>query len=222
MPRTPLHRVRIKVCGMTRREDVRAAVALGIDALGFIFVQASPRCVGSEQAAALLDGLPPFIARVGVFSDAPLETVQDIVEACGLTQVQLHGDETPDYCSRLRSWRRGVSICKAFCIGGEHLPGHIDRYEQAIDSILLDTYVKGTSGGTGLSFDWRLVAHLRLHCPLILAGGLHPGNVSEAVRAVRPYAIDVNSGVESAPGIKDHDKIRRVVAAVRCVPPETD
>ena len=210
-----MQRIRIKMCGTTREEDARAAVAAGVDALGFIFVAASPRRVTPEQAAKLTEVLPPFIARVGVFRDADEEKIKRIVDQCGLTQVQLHGSESPAFCRRLRSWRRGVSICKAVRVGRAAEPAQFQAFHGAVDSVLLDTYVKGTAGGTGRCFDWTAVASLGITEPLILAGGLHAGNVVAAIGAVRPYAIDINSGVEEAPGRKDHALLHHLVATVR-------
>lgn len=210
-----VQRIRIKMCGTTRSEDARSAVAAGVDALGFIFVAGSPRLVTPDQAATLIGCLPPFIARVGVFRDTAADAIREVVDACGLTQVQLHGDETPAFCRELRTWRRGVSICKAFRIGRGFMPRHLADYDEVVDSVLLDTYVQGTAGGTGQSFDWTLVNELRISKPLILAGGLHPDNVVVAIRAVRPYAIDINSGIESAPGIKNHERLRQLIRNVR-------
>lgn len=210
-----MQRVRIKMCGTTREEDVRAAVAAGVDGLGFIFVAASPRKVTPDQAARLIETLPPFIARVGVFRDATEEEIKYMVEYCGLTHVQLHGNESPTFCRRLRSWRRGLSVCKAVRIGPAAEPVDFRAYHDAVDSILLDTYVKGAAGGTGRSFDWSVVPTLKITRPLILAGGLHAGNVVAAIKAVRPYAIDINSGVEAAPGRKDHALLRQLVTTVR-------
>lgn len=211
----PMQRIRIKMCGTTREEDVRAAVAAGVDALGFIFVASSPRRVAPEQAASLIEGLPPFITRVGVFRDADEEEIKRLVDYCGLTQLQLHGNESPAVCRRLRSWQRGLSICKAVRIGGAAEPVDCQAFHDAVDSILLDTYVKGTAGGTGRIFDWTAVASLGITRPLILAGGLHVDNVVAAIEAVRPYAIDINSGVEEAPGRKNHALLRQLVATVR-------
>ncbi len=210
-----MQRIRIKMCGTTREEDVRAAVAVGIDALGFIFVAASPRRVTPPQAAKLIEAVPPFITRVGVFRDADEEEMKRIVDYCGLTQVQLHGNESPAVCRRLRSWRRGVSICKAVRIGRAAEPVDFRAFHDAVDSFLLDTYVKGVAGGTGRSFDWSVVASLDLGKPLIMAGGLHADNVVTAIESLHPYAIDINSGVEEAPGRKDHVLLRRLVDNVR-------
>ncbi len=208
-------RTRIKMCGTTRLEDAQYAVSLGVDALGFIFVKKSPRYISSGPAASIIAVLPPFVTRVGVFVDASIEEIKGIVGTCGLTQVQLHGNEKPEFCAELKRWNRGLSICKAFRIGEGHIPVTISSYGSMVDSFLLDTWVKGVEGGTGQPFDWNLVHSLALCRPLILAGGLNPDNVSAAIRAVSPYAIDINSGVEKAPGIKDRQLLRTLVERVR-------
>ncbi|SHI06158.1 phosphoribosylanthranilate isomerase [Desulfofustis glycolicus DSM 9705] len=203
------------MCGTTREEDARAAIAAGVDGLGFIFVAASPRQVTPDQAAKLIETLPPFIARVGVFRDADEEEIKYLVDYCGLTQVQLHGNETPAFCRRLRSWRRGLSVSKAVRIGPAAELVDFQAFHDAVDSIMLDTYVRGAAGGTGRSFDWSVVPSLGISRPIILAGGLHAGNVVAAIEAVRPYAIDINSGVEAAPGRKDHALLHQLVTTVR-------
>lgn len=210
-----MRRVRIKVCGITRVEDAQAAVAVGVDALGFIFVPESPRYLSPDRAAAIIADVPPFVGRVGVFRNLEEEQVRELVDRCGLTQVQLHGDESPEYCRTLLAWRRSLSICKALRIGGDRGVPEVKGYQGAVHSILLDTYMQGTAGGTGRTFDWALVRQLDLHLPLILAGGLSPDNVGDALRAVDPYAIDINSGVESSPGKKDHQLLTNLVATVR-------
>jgi len=132
-----------------------------------------------------------------------------------LTQLQLHGDESGAYCRELKDWNRGVSICKAFLVGeGRPLPA-FGEYSDCIDSVLLDTYVKGKDGGTGKTFDWNCVRDLPITRPLILAGGLNPDNIEAAIESARPYAVDVNSGVEDQPGVKNHVLLERLVSGVR-------
>jgi phosphoribosylanthranilate isomerase len=208
-------KVRIKMCGTTRVEDAEAAVALGVDALGFIFAVKSPRYVAPDQAAALIDNLPPFIARVGVFVDSTLELVKDVVTAAGLTQVQLHGSESADYCRELKNWNRSLTVCKAFRVGRGTGKPDLPSYSGVVDCLLFDTYVRGMEGGTGQTFDWDVIARLRSDQPVILAGGLTPDNVGEAIKKTTPYAVDVNSGVEDSPGVKNHEMLARLVACVR-------
>lgn len=210
----PQQRTRIKVCGITRLADARAAVGAGVDALGFIFAPRSPRRVSPEQAREIVAELPPFISRVGVFVDSSLEEVAAVAAASGLTQVQLHGRESVEFCLALRRENTTLSICKSFRVGGGAARPDFSGYRDAVDSILLDTYVKDQEGGTGKSFDWSLVDCSGIGVPAILAGGLGPENIHEAIRTVRPYGVDVNSGVESSPGIKDHLLLRRLTSLV--------
>ena len=208
-------RVRIKMCGTTRRQDADAAVELGVDALGFIFAEKSPRYVTPGFAASLIDTLPPFVSRVGVFVDASLDQVKEIVTSAGLTQVQLHGKESADFCAELKKWNRSLVVCKAFLVGTDSSIPDFSSYLDSIDCLLFDTYVKGLDGGTGQSFDWRALTGLNLNVPMILAGGLNPGNVAEAIKSARPYAIDINSGVEKSPGVKNHELLAQLVDKVR-------
>jgi len=210
-------RTRIKMCGTTCIEDAQAAVHAGVDALGFIFVPKSPRNVSSQQAADIIAGLPPFISRVGVFVNNSLAEIQRIVDQCGLNHVQLHGDEPAQLCVDLKTWNKSCSICKAFRIGEGSPPLKLNDYSQVIDSILFDTYVKDIEGGTGKCFNWELINSLQREKPIILAGGLNPDNIVAALKKVAPYAIDINSGIEKAPGIKDHTKLHKLVLQVRAV-----
>ena len=208
-------RVRIKMCGTTRKEDAEAAVALGVDALGFIFAEKSPRYVTPDHAAALTENFAPYVARVGVFVDCPLDQVKLSVAEAGLTQVQLHGREPADYCRQLKNWNRSLGICKSFLIGGEAPEPDLLSYSGLIDGLLFDTYVKGMDGGTGETFDWDSITGMSDEVPLILAGGLNPDNIGEAIKRTTPYAVDVNSGVEDSPGVKNHELLARFVANVR-------
>ncbi|HHW42965.1 phosphoribosylanthranilate isomerase [Desulfofundulus thermobenzoicus] len=209
--------IRVKICGITDLETALLAAEAGADALGFVFA-GSPRYIAPETARRISRALPPFVTRVGVFVDAPLETIREMVHFCSLDAVQLHGQEPPEYC-RLLPCR----VIKAFRIeDGGGLP---DFAGYPADAFLVDTAVPGKAGGTGRTFNWQLVAGLNLPRPLILAGGLNPENVGRAVSTVRPYGVDVSSGVErdGRPGIKDPDKIRRFIAAARgCKPAASD
>jgi len=203
-------RTRIKVCGMTRAEDVCHAAAAGVDAVGFIFVPESPRMVEPEEVREMVRRLPPFVAAVGVFVDEEPERVNHIVRFCGLNVVQLHGGEGPDACRQVEA-----PVIKAFRVGDDLAAADLARFRGVVAGFLLDTYVENLAGGTGKVFDWSRVERLAPPGPVILAGGLGPENVAQAVRSVRPYAVDVNSGVETAPGRKDALAIDRVVRAVR-------
>ena len=203
-------RTRIKVCGMTDAGEVAGAVAAGVDAVGFIFAAKSPRSVTPETARAIIEGLPPFVDAVGVFVNTPIAQVNDIARHCRLTLVQLHGDESPDDCALAC-----VRAVKAFRVGADAPGPDFTPYAGRVAGILLDTYVPHQAGGTGLAFDWGLVGQFDLPAPLILAGGLTPDNVVAAIQTVRPYAVDVNSGVEISPGRKDLDRLRRFIRLVR-------
>lgn len=206
------------MCGTTRLEDALAAVRFGVDALGFIFYAKSPRYIDPAKAAAIFRELPPFIDRVGVFVNAPLSEVMQTARL-GLSFLQLHGDESPDYCLKIRELLPCCGIIKAFLVGAESCRASFTPYDSCVDAYLLDTYVKGASGGTGLAFDWSIIEGLKLRRPLILAGGLAPENVARAIAAVQPYAVDINSAVELQPGMKDHHRLQalmQVMAEIAC------
>lgn len=203
-----MSRTRIKICGLTREEDVDAALAAGADAIGFVFYPPSPRYVSPQRAAALAARVPAFVTRVGLFVNAAAEDVERVLATVPLELLQFHGDEDVAYCARFgRPWIKAARV----------RPG-VDLLEYAVSfpgasGLLLDAFVEGYGGG-GQTFDWGLIP-AKLPLPLILSGGLHPGNVTEAVRAVRPWAVDVSSGVEAAKGIKDAKKIVEFIAGVR-------
>ena len=199
-------RTRIKVCGITDQAEALAIAGLGVDALGFIFVRNSPRYVSPELVRAIVAALPPLVAKVGVFMDQAAAEVNAIARDCGLTVIQLHGAESPDYCRLM-----ALPVIKVFRVGPEARPV-TEGYRQAAAAFLLDTYQPGIAGGTGQAFDWGLVNSLSLPGPLILAGGLNPDNIQAAIRQTRPYPVDVNSGVEIRPGRKDIDAVRRLLA----------
>jgi phosphoribosylanthranilate isomerase len=201
---------RVKICGITCAEDALAAVAAGAAGLGFMFFRGSKRYIAPEAALAICRQLPPFVAKVGVFVDAPVTEVRAAVAACGLDTVQLHGTETPAQCASLAP----VPVIKAFRVADE--TSLLPLAEFPVAAWLLDSYVPGELGGTGARFNWDLAVRARaLGRPIILAGGLTPENVGEAVRRVRPFGVDVSSGVESAPGRKDPDRMRAFVAAAK-------
>lgn len=209
------------MCGTTRKQDVDAAAGLGVDALGFIFAEKSPRYVTPECARELIETIPPFIARVGVFVDCDLEQVKNITASAGLTQVQLHGKESVDYCRELKRWNRSLTVCKSFLVGAEAIDHTLVPYHGVVDCVLFDTYVKGKDGGTGQTFDWKKLDTKHFDLPMILAGGLNPDNVGEAIKMTAPYAVDVNSGIEDRPGEKNHDLLARLIANVRAAEQQT-
>ena len=203
-----MSRTRIKICGLTRAQDVRAAVDSGADAIGLVFYPPSPRAVSIEQAAELVALLPPFVTSVGLFVNASAAAVDAVLERVPLQLLQFHGDEAQADCARHgRPWikaarmRPGVDLLE------------FSSFHPRASGILVDTFVEGY-GGSGKIFDWSLIPDGFVR-PLVLSGGLDADNVTEAVRRVRPWAVDVSSGVESAKGIKDAAKIAAFIAGVR-------
>jgi phosphoribosylanthranilate isomerase len=202
---------RVKVCGITQPEDGLAAAHAGTQAIGLVFWPRSPRFVDVETARRIAAVLPPFVLRVGVFVDAPRDVLEQTAEAVGLDVLQLHGAEPPEAVAGLK--RR---VVKALSVGPGFRVEDVDRYVEHGAVILLDASGGGQPGGTGRTFDWSVARAVRQRVPhLILAGGLTPENVGEAIRAVDPYAVDVSSGVESAPGRKDEARVRAFIQAVR-------
>jgi phosphoribosylanthranilate isomerase len=204
--------VKVKVCGITNYEDAKLAIEQGVDALGFNFFPSSPRYIPPEEACAIIRRLPPFVVTVGLFVNVP--EVQDVTKtarAAGVQIVQLHGDESPEYCRELAGW----PLIKALRIGANGIPENLQDY--AVRSFLLDAKDDVLFGGTGKSFEWRLTQNISRYFPIILAGGLRPDNVFEAIRIVQPYAVDVCSGVESVPGKKDPGKLIEFMNEVRNV-----
>ena len=203
--------LKIKICGITNAADALAAVEAGADALGFVFYEPSPRHLSQETAARIIRELPPLVPKVGVFVDAPVEFVQQTVTECGLDTLQFHGNESPGYCRRFSQ-----KTIKAFRVRDAASLKLLPDYET--DAWLLDSFASDKLGGTGSAFNWDLAVEAKkFGRAIILAGGLNPENVAEAVRRVRPYAVDVSSGVESGPRKKDHVNLRAFVQAARSV-----
>ncbi len=198
---------RIKMCGTTSIEDANHAILWGVAALGFIFYPKSPRNISPEKAREIISNIPSFVDPVGVFVDKDLAEVEEIAKYSGLTHLQLHGNEDREYCEKLESKLPTCKIIKAFRVSAESNPEDFSQYNEHVTSFLLDTYVKDEAGGTGHAFDWDLITQFQLQRPLVLAGGLNPENIVEAIKKIRPFAVDVNSGVEVSPGIKDHAKL---------------
>lgn len=197
--------VKVKICGNTTLDDAMAAVEAGADAVGFVFYAKSPRAVEPQAAAAIVARLPPFVTSVGVFVNEDLSVVRRVMEECGLPLAQLHGDESPQYCAELER-----PALKAIRLRDRQDLEGLALYQ--VSGIVLDAFVEGAPGGTGMTFDWTLACEAKGPVPIILAGGLTPGNVAEAIRRVRPYGVDVSSGVEASPGKKDHAKVRAFIA----------
>jgi phosphoribosylanthranilate isomerase len=199
----------VKICGITNETDALAAAEAGTDALGLMFYEKSPRHVATKTAAAISRVLPPFVIKVGVFVNAPEELVLRAIGECGLNILQFHGDETPEYCSQFP-----MMTIKAFRIQDTESLKALPDYPT--DAWLLDACVAEKLGGTGDKFNWDLAVDAqKLGKPIFLAGGLTPENVTEAVRRVRPYAVDVSSGVEASPGKKDLQKMKAFVRAAK-------
>jgi phosphoribosylanthranilate isomerase len=200
---------RIKICGITRAQDAQAVAASGADALGLVFYDKSPRHVSVEHARQLAGATPPFVTLVGLFVNPCGDEVRETLRQVPLDVLQFHGEEEAEFCSQFgRPYLKAVRVR-----AGTDLLQCAARYRSA-RGLLLDAFVEGVHGGTGASFDWALIPH-GLPLPVILSGGLHPGNAAEAVKRVRPYAVDVSSGVESAKGIKDAAKIAAFIKEVR-------
>lgn len=208
-------RIRIKMCGVTRLQDALVAVDAGVDAIGFIFYENSPRFIDPEAARAIIDNLPPFVDSVGVFVDKKRNEVEEIIQYCRLGYAQLHGEETPKYCERISRIAAPCQVLKAFRVGSHLTAEDLEPYQDHVKGYLFDTFKQNTVGGTGDTFDWNIIPRLRAKKPFLLAGGLDGENVTQALQAVAPYGVDVNSGVETAPGIKDPDLIRKFILTVR-------
>ena len=209
-------RTRVKICGITSLDDALAAVTAGADALGFVFYRRSPRFIEPQAARDIIAQLPPFIETVGLFVNEELDTINRLADECSLSLIQLHGDEDPDFaagvhCRHLKALRLAAADDLAACL---RFPG--------ATGLLIDACVTGAYGGTGQKANWDLARQaVSLGRPIVLAGGLTPANVGDAIKSVQPYAVDVSSGVEAAPGRKDHTLITAFLRAVKDTDYET-
>lgn len=205
---------RIKVCGITNEKDALKASSLGAWAVGFIFYKKSPRYISPFKAKKIIEKLPPFVTPVGVFVDHNTGAIKDIIGHTGIRVVQLHGDEDHHFCHRLR--RYNVKVVKAFRVGADLDLSVVEPYK--VDAFLFDTYSEEAKGGTGKTFDWKLLGQVKsLNVPIILSGGLNSQNVIDPVNALRPYAVDVNSGVEESAGKKDAGKMKQFIDVVNYI-----
>ena len=201
--------VKIKICGITKAADAAAAVEAGAHAVGFMFFEGSRRNISPEAAREIIRDLPPFVSKVGVFVNATRDDVKRAIDQTGIDTLQFHGEEPPEACRGF-----GLKTVKAFRVQGKDMLALMPRYD--VDAWLLDSFVAGARGGTGVTFNWDLAVHARsLGTPIMLAGGLNPDNVKQAIEHVQPYAVDVSSGVETAPGKKDPGLIAAFVENVR-------
>ena len=197
--------VKVKVCGITNADDAFSAVALGADALGFIFAP-SPRRISPEDARNIIQAIPPLVKAVGVFVDQDPAEIKEIIHFCGIDLIQLHGHELPGLCSELMPF-----TIKAIRMRDQTVIGSMEKYRGTVRAMLLDTYSQESAGGTGKSFNWDLAVEAKgMGVPIILAGGLNPSNILKAVSAVKPYAVDVNSGIEDRPGKKNYALLKEL------------
>jgi phosphoribosylanthranilate isomerase len=203
----------VKICGITSLEDARVAAQAGADLIGFVFYPPSPRNVSPEQVREIVAGIQPTLdlCFVGVFVDQKPEAMVQTLDFCRLGYAQLHGAEPLEAATTLME--QGFGVIKAFRMRDKASLANIERYQAT--AYLLDSYIPGRPGGTGHRFDWTLVEQAKQYGPIILAGGLTPDNVEEAIRTVRPWGVDVSSGVEAAPGRKDHSKLHRFIATAK-------
>ena len=198
---------KVKICGIRNLEDAFKAHELGADFLGFIFFENSPRKLEPAEARVIIRELPKNVLKVGLFLDQDLNKVKDTAFKCGLDLLQLHGNEDPGYCAGLK---KDFKIIKSFKVKDKTSVERASDYD-ICDHYLFDTYVKGVPGGTGVSFDWNVLAGMTFKRPIFLAGGLTPKNVGEAVKRLKPYAVDVASGVERSPGKKNHKLLKEFI-----------
>jgi len=201
--------VKVKICGITNVEDALMAVELGADAIGFVFYSKSPRCVDKETAREIIKSLPPFVSKVGVFVDEKEDVVREIRDYCGLTLLQFHGNESSEYCARF------CNVIKAFRVKDKSSLLQVREYEPYVSAVLFDTYKEGIAGGTGDVFDLGVFRGVSFGKPVVLSGGMDVSNVGSAVMSVGPYAVDCSSGVESAFGRKDHEKMKRFIEVAK-------
>ena len=201
--------VKVKMCGITNQEDLGKAVFYGAWAVGFVFHKKSPRYVSPSKARKLVEEMPPFITPVGVFVNLKERAVRDILKFTRINTVQFHGDEEPAYCKRFKEYKQ----IKAFRVSQDFNIKMVSKYK--VDAYLFDTYQDAVFGGTGKIFNWDVIKGVKFDKPVILSGGLTAENAKEGVEAVKPYAVDVSSGMEKAPGIKDPKKIRAFMDALK-------
>lgn len=202
--------VKVKICGITNYEDALFAAESGADALGFIFAS-GPRRIEPTDARNIIQGLPSFVKTVGVFVDEAPERIKDIVSFCGIDLVQMHGKESPQICGQFMP-----KVIKAIAMKDESILRDIPPYNGKVRGLLLDAYSSKVAGGTGNIFNWDLALKVKeMGMPIILAGGLGPSNIAEAVSKVKPYAVDINSRVEERPGKKSHELIRQLFEKMR-------
>ena len=209
-----MNKIKIKICGITRKEDALLAVELGVWAVGFIFVKNTPRYISPEKASEIIKELPENLIKIGVFADISLEEIKNIAIQAGITKIQLHGGETPEFCENLAKLT-GKEIIKAIRVKSKEDLQLIHQYKDKVSFILLDSYSETELGGTGKVFDWEIAKKAKEYgIPVILAGGLNPDNAKHAYETIIPYALDISSGIEISKGVKDHEKIKKLFIAI--------
>lgn len=209
--------MRVKICGITRPDQGKAIASLGANALGFICVPASPRYVTAMQIQAVRELLSDNVERIGVFANSPIAEINRIVADAGLTGVQLHGDESPDFCAQLRQVLPDVEIIKALRVKNTQALKQLDIYTSYVDTLLLDAYDPQQLGGTGKTLDWQTLQAFNPKCSWLLAGGLTPLNILDALSQVKPNGIDLSSGVERSPGDKDLSKVSQLFEQLKTI-----
>ncbi len=209
--------MRVKICGITRPDQGKAIASLGANALGFICVPASPRYVTAMQIQAVRELLSDNVERIGVFANSPIAEINRIVADAGLTGVQLHGDESPDFCAQLRQVLPDVEIIKALRVKNAQALKQLDIYTSYVDTFLLDAYDPQQLGGTGKTLDWQTLQAFNPKCSWLLAGGLTPFNILDALSQVKPNGIDLSSGVERSPGDKDLSKVSQLFEQLKTI-----
>ena len=203
--------MKIKICGITNKEDALNAIALEVDAIGFIFYENSPRYITPEKVEEIILDLPPFIHTLGVFVNEEEGKIKEISQRCKLTGIQLHGSEAPDFCTKFT-----LPTIKAIAVSDENDIQKISQYKGCANGILLDTKAKNVHGGTGKTFDWGLALQAKEYdTPLILSGGINSNNIGKAIKMVSPYGIDICSGVEKEPGLKDYNKMKILLESIK-------
>jgi len=198
---------KVKICGITNFKDAVKSLDCGADALGFIFYEKSKRYIKPSDAGKIIKELPPFVTKVAVFVDSSYRQINKIINELSINLIQLHGNEAPEFCAKFRH-----PVIKALRIKDSIDKQEVDSFPT--QAILFDTHSESEYGGTGISFNWKLLKKLKIDKKIILSGGLNPDNIDEAIRTVKPYAVDVSSGVEKSYGIKDHQKIKKFIEAV--------
>ena len=203
--------MKIKICGLTNKDDALNAIALNVDALGFIFYEHSPRYISPEKVETFVLDLPPFINTIGVFVNATPDYINSVVKRCKLNGIQLHGSEPPEFCTQF-----SLPTIKAIPVREHSDITAIPKYKGCVNGILLDTKAENVHGGTGKTFDWGLALEAKEYdTPLILSGGINAKNIEKALKMVAPYGIDICSGVEKEPGIKDYNKMQELIGAIK-------